>query len=172
MPSEEDIPTPSKIKKRKATLFVIAFMLLFFLFSLPRNWRWLEERIFPYASEFSYQWYHPEIEQRKKDRWRNSYLLSKQIDSIFEQKGIKEKVLVLLPPKGYFKERGITYHVPEPAVFYYYTGLKTTWVTSDLATKANWYVRVEQQYLVVEPVRSKKALLDTIAAFQKFSVEL
>ncbi|WP_315821984.1 hypothetical protein [Paraflavitalea speifideaquila] len=81
-------------------------------------------------------------------------------------------MLVLMPPSNYFHKMGIKYHVPEPAVFYYYTGLKTIWANSKEAVQANWFVRVYQGEIIVDSVTDKKKLQDTIGVFQKMGVTL
>ena len=67
---------------------------------------------------------------------------------------------------------GIAYHVPEPAIFYYYTGLKTTWANSKQASKANWYVRAVNGKLVMDSVKNNQDLSDSIKAFIQLGYSL
>jgi hypothetical protein len=115
---------------------------------------------------------HPDIERRKVKRWGSDYTISKQISGFFSKTYNRDSVLVLIPPSAYFKERNINYHVPEPAVFYYYTGLKTTWINSTEARKASWIVAANNGTLKLVPVSDKKVLLDSINAFKKYPVRL
>ena len=80
--------------------------------------------------------------------------------------------VVLIPPTSYFSKMGVNYHVPVSPVFYYYTGIKTVWANNPHAAEANWYVRINNGQIVVEPATDKKALQDTIAAFIKLGVRL
>jgi len=107
-----------------------------------------------------------------KKRFGNNYAFSKQIAGMFERRGTKDHVLVLMPPSNYFTKSGVQYHVPEPAVFYYYTGLKTIWANSNDAIKANWYVHARGNLLVVDSVIDQNAFRDTIASFKKLRPSL
>jgi hypothetical protein len=147
------------------TLFVTGF------FFLPANRKWAEKLV-GYYKDFPYEIRHTSKDDRMKARFGNSYTISKIIGHYFIQRNLHRQSLVLMPPTSYFKKQGISYHVPEPAVFYYYTGLKTIWANSPKAIEANWYVHVHQGKLVIEPVTDKKALQDTIAMFNKMGVSL
>lgn len=152
------------------TLTGIAALALFLV--LPVNRQWLQTRIFPYWAGTKYQVNHMDKEERMKRRFLNEYILSRQIADSFEVKGIKNEVLVLIPPTSYFKKMGIAYHVPEPAIFYYYTGLKTTWANSKQASKANWYVRAVNGKLVMDSVKNNQDLSDSIKAFIQLGYSL
>ena len=87
------------------TLTGIAALALFLV--LPVNRQWLQTRIFPYWAGTKYQVNHMDKEERMKRRFLNEYILSRQIADSFEVKGIKNEVLVLIPPTSYFKKNGI-----------------------------------------------------------------
>lgn len=125
-----------------------------------------------YWNDFKEQKLNLDIEERKVARYQTDYLLAKDVTAFFEKKGIADKVLVLMPSSDYFAAKGLKIHVPEPAVFYYYTGLKTIWPNSPDAVKANWYITTRQGRLFFDSVTNKKALLDTIAAFKKYKISL
>jgi len=151
--------------------FASVLLLLWFCF-LPHNRQWFNQRIIGYWNDFLIQKNDLTIEHRKVKRWEESYTVSKQITNLLPEGTDSSKVLVLLPPSAYFKERKINYHVPEPAVFYYYTGLKTTWINSAEALKANWMVTADNGSLKLVPVSDQKILLDSINAFKKYPVDL
>jgi hypothetical protein len=111
------------------------------------------------------------IEHRKIERWKRDYVVSKQIADSFAVAHISNAI-VLIPPSAYFKERKTNYHVPEPAVFYYYTGLKTIWINSSHAMNANWMVTANNGVLKMIPVTDKNVLKDSLAAFKKFPLSL
>lgn len=151
------------------TLTVIAFIAAFFL--LPRNREWAAT-VLSYWKDYQWQRDNTDLETRMTKRFGNNYVFSKQIADMFEKRGTKDRALVLMPPSNYFTKMGAQYHVPEPAVFYYYTGLKTIWANSNDAIKANWYVRVSGNLLVVDSVTDLRAFRDTIAAFKKLRPSL
>jgi len=158
--------------KKQLLLSAIATLVTVLFFLLPQNYEWLRSKIFVYWSGFLSQKNNYDPEHRKQLRWQNNYTYSKTIATHLKTKGYAGKALVLMPPTAYFKAHGIEYHVPEPAVFYYYTGLKTVWVDSKQATGANWLVRAGQGKLIIEPVTDKQKLQDSIRAFIKYGVSL
>ena len=78
----------------------------------------------------------------------------------------------MVPPSAYFKERGVDYDVPEPAVFYYYTGLRTTWINSPIAMEADWMVIADKGRYQVVPVTDKTVLSDSINNLKKYPLSL
>ena len=155
---------------RKFILLALSVLMVAGFFLLPQNSEWLGDRILPYWSDLQKQKNHLGLEERKVDRYGNSYTYSKFIDNFFEKKDLKKNALVLVPPTSYFAAHGLKYHVPEPAVFYYFTGLKTLWVNSPEATKANWYVRAAQGKIIIDSASSH--LSDSIKAWLKYPVSL
>lgn len=151
------------------TAISIVFIITFFL--LPRYQQW-GRTVYSYWQDYQWQRDSTAEETRMIKRFGNNYVFSKQIAALFEQRGTKESVLVLMPPSNYFKKMGVSYHVPEPAVFYYYTGLKTVWANSPEAVKANWYVHASGNRLIVDSVLDLKAFRDTIASFKKMRPSL
>jgi len=157
--------------KKTILLFLISLASLFIFFLVPDNRDWLEKRVIAYWNDFRRNRNKTDLEYRKKLRWDSDYVYSIQIAGHFP-KDSQNKNLVLLPPSKYFTDRKINFHVPEPAVFYYYTGLKTTWINSRQALNANWIVVVENGQLEYLPVKDNKMLTDSIASFRKYPVSL
>ena len=156
--------------KRKLILFIISSALLFLFFLLPMNRRWYNTLV-SYWTVFPGQKDNLDAETRLRLRFGNNYTYTKIIgDSIKRKAGTD--ALVLMPPTTYFARMGMQYRVPVSPVFYYYTGIKTVWANNPHAAEAGWYVRVNNRQIVVERVTDKKALQDSIAAFQKLGVHL
>jgi hypothetical protein len=156
---------------KKLILFTAGALFVTGFFFLPANRTWAE-RLISYYEDLPYEIRHTGKEDRMKTRFGNDYTVSKAIAAHFVKNNLQSQSLVLMPPSSYFSKRGINYHVPEPAVFYYYTGVKTIWANSPHALQANWYVRVQDRKLVMERVTDKKALQDTITAYNKMGVSL
>lgn len=154
--------------KKQLLLFIFAVVILTGFFFLPPNRKWATERIFTYYREFPAQKNRLDRETRMSRRFGNSYTLSKEIARQFLQKSSVPDALILIPPPAYFTRMGIYYPVPEPAVFYYYTGLKTIWPDSKDAITARWYVRINDRQITVDSVTDKRVLQDTITAYQKW----
>jgi hypothetical protein len=155
--------------EKHITLLAVGILVLALFFLLPRNGLWMSARVLPYWSDLQHQRNDLSEESRKVQRYGHAYTLSEQIAGFFPD---RQNVLVLLPSTAYFKNYGIDYPVPEPVIFYYYTGLKTTWAGNRLATKAGWIAGVDKGKIVVHAVTSSQQLLDSIASFKKFPYTL
>lgn len=155
---------------KKLILLVVAVILITSFFMLPRNQAW-SRTILSYWKDYQTQKRLPDRNMRMKERFGNDYIISRKIADWFAKKE-KHNVLVLIPPTSYFTRMKVPYHVPEPAVFYYYTGLKTIWANSPDAASAGWYVRVANGNLVIDSVMDRNSFRDSIAAFQKMGVTL
>jgi hypothetical protein len=157
---------------KKIVLLSISILAVSFFFVLPENREWLTKRVFTYWKDFQNQKAHLGLEVRKVKRYGNDYSYSKQIADSLKLKARSKDALVLVPPTAYFKAKGIDYHVPEPAVFYYYTGVKTVWINSEQAAAANWFVHADASGVHVDSISNFHNLSDTIKAFKKFPVSL
>src|SRR5690349_20934657 len=104
--------------EKQIILLSLSIMILSAFFLLPRNQEWMAFRILPYWRDISYQKSNLKAEDRKRIRYKDAYIYSKQIADFFHTKN-QDSVLVLIPSTAYFNKHGIKYHVPEPAVFYY-----------------------------------------------------
>lgn len=151
-------------------LLIFSTIVIFLFFLLPMNRKWYNTLAY-YWKGFQTQKNDLSTEKRLQLRFGNNYTYTKLIgDSIKSKAG--PNALVLMPPTTYFTKMGMKYHVPVSPVFYYYTGIKTVWANNPHASEASWYVRLEKGRVIVEQATDKKALQDTIAAFQKMGVHL
>lgn len=151
-----------KARKYLLSLAAVAALVLFFL--LPPYKTWLEKRIYGYYKDFKKQKNNLSTEYRKAHRFGTHYTFSRQIADLFRS---KKDILVLIPPSAYFKQNGLNYEVPEPVVFYYFTGLRTVRVNSYNAAEANRIVTVKNRMLMVDSITDKAILKDSIALWKK-----
>ena len=153
---------------KKLILLISSAFVLFLFFLLPVNRNWMQDRVLKYMNSFQTQKNNIDIEHRKKLRFGNDYIFTKNIADFFEKKGIEDSVLVFMPPTSYFLTNGVEYHVPEPAVFYLHTGLKTIWVQSKDAIRANWYVHLKNKNIQIDTVPPEKEFREMIKEFEKY----
>jgi hypothetical protein len=153
---------------KKLLLLVFSAVVLFLFFILPVNRSWMEDRVFAYWKSFQTQKNNLDLEHRKKLRFGNDYVFTKKIAAFFQKKGIADSVLVFIAPTSYFLGNGVEYHVPEPAVFYLHTGLKTIWIQSKDAIKANWYVYVNDKRIRIDTVPPKQKFMEMLKEFEKY----
>src|SRR5688500_19046921 len=137
-PSKQSITTekPATGNGFKQFLLLGLSVILLLLFFKPSyfdktnfNRIWLDGRVMAYWDDYKEQKLNLDIEERKLARY-DGYKFAKDVTAFFEKRGNVDKVLLLLPPTDYFVTNGLQIHVPEPAVFYYFTGLKTIWANS------------------------------------------
>jgi hypothetical protein len=159
-------------RKKELILLAAGAIALAFFYILPPNKTWIQGTVLDYWKDFSWQHTRLSPEQRKLSRYGNDYRYSKEIAGFFAQKGINSRVLVLVPAPRYFKHYHFPYDTPEPAVFYYYTGLKTVRPADANAAQANWYVHLKKGILVMDSVPNRAAFADTIQTFKKMDAGL
>jgi hypothetical protein len=150
---------------KKMILFLAGAVMIFLFFLLPPYRLWWRERVVTYWKEFLVQRKQLDIEHRKKERFEGHYTYSRQVAAFFEQKGNKQSALVLMPSSAYFKKNGINYEVPEPGVFYLFTGLKTVLISSPNAASANWYVRVCDKKIIVDSLTNLNLVKDSTCLY-------
>lgn len=156
--------------KRQLILLSVSLIVLSAFFLLPENKAWAD-KVISYWKEFPKQQKEQGKEARLIKRFGDDYTFSVLIAEKMKKNG-QQNALVLMPPTNYFTKAGLKYHVPEPAVFYYFTGIKTVWANSSQAINADWYIRVNEGKLLLNRGTDKASLKDTIAAFQKLGVTL
>ena len=159
-------------RKKELILLAAGATALAFFYLLPPNKSWIKDRVFDYWKDFTWQRTRLAPEQRKLARYGDDYLHSKEIAVFFEKKGIRAQALVLVPAPLYFKQHRFSYDAPEPAVFYYYTGLKTVRPADANAAQANWYVHLKAGKLVIDSIADRAAFADTIRVFKKMDASL
>lgn len=166
-------PGPAATNGFKTFILLVASVIsLLIFFGLEPNKMWLDQRIMPYWEDYKEQKLNLDLEERKLARYQTDYIFAKNVTGFFEKRGSADKTLVLVPSSDYFNAHGLQIHVPEPAVFYYFTGLKTIWANSPEANKANWYITARNGGLVFDSVTNQQALRDTIASFNKYKISL
>ena len=156
--------------KKRLLLTALSVALLTGFFFLPENREWLK-KVMGYGEDMFGQAKRLDESARFTKRFGKDYTYSISIAANM-RKNKQQDALLLMPPTLYFTKRGITYHVPEPAVFYYFTGIKTVWANSHKAIKADLYVHVKDGKILLASGDNKAALNDTILSFRQYPVEL
>lgn len=172
MPAKTE-KTKNKSIAKEIYLLILSLLLIIIIFNVGYYKIWFKDRILQYWESFKIEKDNLDIETRKTNRYGNAYTISKIINSFFEQNKIKDP-LVLIPSTSYFASFGVDYHVPEPAVFYYYTGLKTIWPNAnpnDLS-KAKWFVRIDTARLYIDSIPNQLKLDTILSQLKKYNVSL
>jgi hypothetical protein len=107
----------------------------------------------------------------RKVRYGISYVISLRVKEVVENKHITHPV-ILFEPNSYYRDSLHIYpnvRAPEPAVFYYYTGLEGVWTNSPDVAKANYLVRVTKKGVTLDAIRNPQQLQQILAFYRKFT---
>jgi len=106
-----------------------------------------------------------------KSRYGISYVISTRVKEVVEKKNIANPV-ILFEPNSYYRDSLHIYpnvRAPEPAVFYYYTGLVGVWTNSPNVSNANFLVRVTKKGVSLDAIRTPQQLQQILANYKKFT---
>ena len=107
----------------------------------------------------------------KKKRYGIVYTISMRVKEVVEKKN-KPRAVILFEPNTYYRDSLRIYNnvrAPEPAVFYYYTGLEGVWTNSPDVMKANFIVRItKNKGVILDEIRSQQQLQQILASFKKY----
>ena len=109
-----------------------------------------------------------------KSRYGVSYAISIRVKEVMEQRHIAHPV-ILFEPNSYYRDSLHIYpnvHAPEPAVFYYYTGLEGVWTNSPDVSKANFLLRVSKKGVNLDEIHSPQQLQQILNAYKKYTPTL
>ncbi len=152
---------------RKINLFLSGILAIILLFCTPHYNEWLNTKILQNNDVF-FQMTHLDENGRKISRYGYSYQIYMALKERMKTLG---DVTLLLPPAQYMHSRKMINEVvmPEPAVFYYYTGMKSVWVTSPDIYKANYDLDVNSKgEIIVKKIPSKNDLDTLITKYKKY----
>ena len=155
-------------------LALLSTVIIFFIFSTPFNNNWLHEKIFNENFSIFDQAEHQSIEERMEFRFGNNYNAYQAIISTLKantNNNLKD-VLLLLPPAAYTREVKVegNFEAPEPAVFYYFTGIKSVIAKSPNVDSANWAFVVENHKMWLRKINSKQYIRDLVSIYDKYGL--
>jgi hypothetical protein len=106
----------------------------------------------------------------KKLRYGLAYTISMRVKEVVERKKVAHPV-ILFEPNSYYRDSLHIYpnmRAPEPAVFYYYTGLEGVWTNSPDVSKASFLVRVSKKGVSLDQIKSPQALQEILDRYKKY----
>ena len=105
----------------------------------------------------------------KKARYGIAYTISIKVKETVEKKKMPHAIILFEPNSYYRDSLHINIHAPEPAVFYYYTGLEGVWTNSPDVKKANFIVRISKSKgVTLDEIHSPQQLQQILAGFSKY----
>ncbi len=144
-------------------LLVLSVLLIAVFFSIPFYNNWFVSKFGNDIEVVSEQMQHMKTDERMLTRFGNTLMFLNVVKSSLE-KYAKGNAMVLLPPKPYVtaaKLKEASVDVPEPAVFYYFTGFRALTPTSKDVDLANWVIMARDHQLVMYHINSKQ-MLDSV----------
>ncbi len=151
---------------KKIILFIIAVFGLLLFFKTDYYANWIDRFILNPNTTVEEQMSKTSVEERKEYRFGNLYTLCQYMKKTLDTTSFKNgEPIVLLPPNDYLKAKGVeTFHMAEPAEFYYHIGVKTVWTTHPDAQKANWAIIVTGKnniaFIPIRTTAERQQLLD------------
>ncbi|HMI63005.1 MAG TPA: hypothetical protein VK518_18940 [Puia sp.] len=107
----------------------------------------------------------------KKARYGIAYTISMKVKEVVEKRKMPYAV-ILFEPNSYYRDSLHVYNAiraPEPAVFYYYTGLEGVWTNSPDVNKANFIVRYSKtKGVTLDEIHSPQQLQQILASYKKY----
>jgi hypothetical protein len=155
---------------RKMILLVLSVLLIAAFFSIPFYNNWFVSKFGNDIEIVSEQMQHMKTDERMLTRFGNTLLFLNVVKSSLE-KYAKGNAMVLLPPKPYvaaakLKEGNVD--MPEPAVFYYFTGFRGLTPSSKDVDRANWVILARDHQLVMYHINSKRMLDSILTTFKPY----
>jgi hypothetical protein len=152
---------------KKINLFLYGVLAIVLLFTIPVYNSWLYGKVL--NENIANDVAHLNIEDRRVERFGYSYTVFSDVAQVLAR---FKNVVVLLPPNDYVKTKmAHGFVVPEPAVFYYFTGLKSVCANSADVSLANWALIVRGDANIVvrkmSMIPNADSLLDVYRQYLK-----
>jgi hypothetical protein len=154
-------------------LTVLSFFFILLLLNVGHYKEWFQAKPLQYWGDFLVQWNDTSgAVEIMKDRYGISYTMSIKIKEVVAKNKVAHPV-ILFEPNSYYRDAlHIQIRVPEPAVFYYYTGLEGVWTNSPNVGKANFLLRVSNKGAVLDDIKSPEQLQKILLFYKKFTPTL
>jgi hypothetical protein len=98
------------------------------------------------------------------------YTICMRVKDVVAQKKVAHPV-ILFEPNSFYKDSLHIYpniHAPEPAVFYYYTGLEGVWTNSPDVGKANFLLHMSKKGIQLEQITNPRQLQRALDFYKKY----
>jgi hypothetical protein len=119
---------------------VLSVVIIVFFLNFGYYKQWFDTRVVRGVSDFSEQLSYMDPQERRIIRLGTSYIISSNIAKSIQDRHMDTNALILMPPLEYMRKMKFNFTPPEPAVFYYYTGMHSIEATRKDAEKANFAI--------------------------------
>lgn len=153
-------------------LTVVSFLVVLLTINTGYYADWFKSRPVQYWSDFLNEENDTlDPEGIMKSRYGMAYMISMRVKEVVEQRHIQHPV-ILFEPNSYYRDSLHIYpklKAPEPAIFYYYTGLEGVWINSPDTSKANLLVRVTRKGVALDIIRTDEQRRRILDYYRKFT---
>ena len=111
-------------------------------------------------------------EELKQQGWGPAYSVATAVAKYFEENKIKNPTVLLEPNEYVNKTAG--FKLPEPVVFYYFTGgkVKAVWASNKGVAAAQYILYIKPQGLSIQPIRNKEELNSILNTYKPYKDQL
>jgi hypothetical protein len=152
-------------------LSAVAFLAILAVLNVGYYQEWLRSKPLQYWSEFLKEKEDTASETTiKSQRYGVVYTISMRVLDAVRKKKVAHPV-ILFEPNSYYRDSLHIYpnlHAPEPALFYYYTGLEGVWTNSPNVNKATFLLRIWKKGAGLDSIRSPQQLQEILARYKKY----
>jgi hypothetical protein len=154
---------------KKINLTLLSILSIVLIYSVPFYNNWFHEKIFTENNDMMDQMDHLSYEERMLFRFGASYNVYKAVVKMVTSSSGPPPI-ILIPTNNYVRAMkvGGDFLMAEPAVFYYFTGIKGVLATSPDADKANWVLLVEGQQMAIRTIKDKNDFNALVATYKKY----
>ncbi|MFI5195922.1 MAG: hypothetical protein ACHQD8_02440, partial [Chitinophagales bacterium] len=156
---------------KKNSLFLVAVLAIVVIFSIPFYNHWINIKFNDETNRIYEQSRHLTPEERMEARFGTTYLVLSAIKRMLISLNA-QNVVILLPPRDYIKAAKVqdgSFEVPEPAVFYYFTGYRAIAKNSPEVGRANWALMVENHKMVMRHINNRQFLDSIITLYKPYN---
>ena len=154
-------------------LTVISFFLILLVLNAGYYKDWFQAKPLQYWSDFLVQRNDTSgAAEIMNERYGISYTMSIKIKEVVAKKKVAHPVILFEPNSYYRDSLRIPIRAPEPAVFYYYTGLEGVWTNSPNVGRANFLLRISLKGAVLDDIKTPAQLQKILAYYKKFTPTL
>lgn len=156
---------------RDLLLTLAAFSTIAIVLNFGYYREWFQSKPTQYWSDF---WKEKDdnasLDSVRKERYGIIYTISEKIKEVVEKRKVAHPV-ILFEPNSYYRDSLHIYpnfRAPEPAVFYYYTGLEGVWTNSPDVNKANFLVRISKKGVNLDEIRTPQQLERILDYYKRY----
>ena len=152
-------------------LTALAFLAILLVLNAGYYQDWFQAKPLQYWSDFLREKGDTASENTiRLQRWGTTYGISMRVlDAVRKMK--VEHPVILFEPNSYYRDSLHIYpniHAPEPALFYYYTGLEGVWMNSPNVSRANLFLHISRKGAGLDTIRSPRKLQEILDRYKKY----